>query len=67
MDLKCQVPWISWEFLISMLCMCCTDKCISLNLDLFIFGNFVLYAYEILVLNSYASSYLKIFITNSIA
>jgi len=42
MDLKCQVPWISWEFLISMLCMCCTDKCISLNLDLFIFGNFVL-------------------------
>ena len=41
MDLRCQMLWLCWEPLFSMLCMLCTDKENSLNFDLTIFGNYV--------------------------
>jgi len=41
MDLKYHMPWLCWELPFSMLCMLCTDKGSSLNLDLMNNGNFV--------------------------
>ena len=41
--------------------------CLDIKKHVLVPETIFLYAYEILVLNSYASSYLKIFITNSIA
>ena len=42
MDLRHHIPWLCWELLFSMLCMLWTDKWISLNLDLLLFGNYVM-------------------------
>ena len=39
MDLSCQMPWLCWEQLFSMLCM---NKGSSLNLDLMLSGNYVM-------------------------
>jgi hypothetical protein len=41
-DLRCQMPWLCWELLFSMLCMLCMNKGSSLNLDLMISGNYVM-------------------------
>ena len=38
MDLTYQMPWLSWELLFLMFCM---DKGSSLNLDLMIYGSYV--------------------------
>ena len=35
------MPWLCWELLFSMLCMLCTDKGSSLNIELMIYGNYV--------------------------
>lgn len=35
------MPWICWELLFSMLCMCCTHKGSYLNFDLMISGNYI--------------------------
>ena len=35
------MPWLCQELSFSMLCMLCTDKGSTLNLDLMIFGNYV--------------------------
>ena len=41
MDLRCHMSWLCWELLFSMLRMCCTYKGRSLNLELMLFGNYV--------------------------
>ena len=41
MDLRCQILQLCWELLLSILCMLCMDKGISLNLNIMIFGNHV--------------------------
>jgi len=33
--------WLCWEFFFSMLCMCCTHKGSSLNLDLTVSSDYV--------------------------
>ena len=35
------MPWICWELLLSMLCILCMDKGSYLNLELMIYGNYV--------------------------
>lgn len=42
MDLRCQILWICWERLFSMLCMMCTDKGSSPNLDIILSCNYVM-------------------------
>ena len=36
------MSWIFWELLFSMLCMVRTDKGSSINLDLMLYGNYVM-------------------------
>jgi len=41
MDMRRQMAWLCWELLFSMLRISCTHKGRSLNLDIMIFGNYV--------------------------
>lgn len=41
MDFRHKRPWLCWEILFSMLCMLCMDNKCYLNLDLMLFGNYV--------------------------
>jgi len=42
MYLSCHIPWLCWKPLFSMLCMVCTDKGSSLNLELMLSNNYVM-------------------------
>lgn len=55
MNLRCHIPWICWELLFSMFFMLCMDKGISLNLNLTISSNYVVFM--IMIISIYVCMY----------
>jgi len=47
------MPWLCWKLLFSMLCMLCTDKGSSLNLDIMNDGNRVVIMNMLMIMYTY--------------
>jgi len=60
MDLRRHMPWLCFELFFLMLCMCCTHKGSSLNLDLMISGNYIMIM--IMLMFIYACMYVCMYV-----
>ena len=63
MDVRHMIPWLCWEWSFSMLCMFYMNKGSSLNLDLMIFGNYVVIMFVLMFLYVHVYMYVCMYVS----